>query len=906
MRHFLLCVIFGMLLMMAGDGVVIYAQDGGQRLTQLTSADGPIGEVVIGDGIAYFQQGTRLVRMPLYGEDAYMVTAQTLINEPVLKMAYRGSGEVVVLTPTRLLFLGSTTLVQRNAMPIGGTTLDVVDGQTLVASEEQGVRLLSGSNMRQITSTGASIDADFLSNSWLVIADRVYGLQFSQADSSELPTRQGAAQIVATDGDIVYAIDGHQLRIVDASTPTSPRLTGRYAPLVSPRQMVAVDEWVIVADDTDGLKIYDSALQYLTGQTSNPALAVGLDPTQRWLVSGHATELQIYNARQLPNLELSTTLPLWAEPEHIRFTANGLALVTLGRGGIAVVDLATQSIIDALPFSSPVVDVLPFGPDWVVLQSNGRLLILQYSRGAANPIRIDADLDVAGQPYMLGRSGDLLLVATGRAGLQIFDLTDMASPQLVDSVLPQRSISAVHVSPQGWLLQDDTQLRLWHPETEQWLDQANVDDLLSVDVTATGLYVLTDAQLQQWQIEDDILIEIASYGVQSRFTDAIAQENGVLLLGDGDAIWLGVDNPTRIVERQLNLPQLEEVTHIALDGDDVVLANQHTLIHLSRRLLESEPELSSAILGEYRIAPPQTQIMSFTVPDDIIAQVPVGITFATELNGNWWLGTADGGLWQTDTQGDQAQQRVTNLGGAIWDISPTPDPFLLLLTVADVGLVWVDTLSEQVIRRESISSFAATYDPTGAWLVVARGQCGLQIYRDESMSLVASLQPGMVTDVSWDDEQLSALLNGYAVDFHFDPTLPMEQPLLLLQPAPTTPDALDWRSSADGCVPIEYEVWIDGELAGITTTTQWPLIAANQQELAWYVVAVDSFGNRTRSTTWLQDGENIGWLQTAQQYQALQVDAAGNPRQFPIWLIGIGMAVGGLVGLRIWAQFWQP
>lgn len=880
-----------------GEGL---AQDEGNRLQLVDAPTGPLGAFVVHNGVAYGVQGKLLFKLPLRGPDAYTIIAQIPLGAAAIDVLYDDADRVLVLTDAGVYMFDAATLTLLDIVLVGGTTLDVQGDQWVLASRQQGVRLY-GDEMLQLLLAGEALDAKWLADGQIAVADQFYGLQIVADQAVSRPLRIAAAQQLVTDGTYLYALDGHRVIALDMSVSTQPQIIGSYSPIHAPLTVATIGAWVVVADAADGLKIYDNQLHYIGSQTDQPALQVAIDPTERWLVSGQSGQLDIYDARQLPDLALEATIPLWADPDRVRFTGDGLALAIMRAGGIGVIDLARGEVVSALPFSGPVVDVLPLTTRiWAVLQANGRLLLLEYDRRNNGIIQVYADLDVAGQPSLLAREDNYLLAATGRAGLQIFDISDATAPTLIQSLPAHSAIHAVQVTADGWLLQDGSQLRLYQPVTDTWIVEQTLIDLRSIHVAPNAVYSITGTTIQRWNLADSEFQLQATYAAPIRFVDAVAQDNGLLLATDGGAIWLDTTIPQRPQEHVLTIDdEIMAVSHVSLHGDDVLIGNREQLVHFRR---SQTTDADFVEVGRFRLENASATLAEVELSPDITRQILTAITASTTIGDALWIGTANGQLWQADSTENRVTLRGQGFGGPIFHITTGPNPLELLLSMGDGGLLWFDMGSDEVMRRSDVSAYAAVADPTGEWVAVARGNCGLQIYAAADMQLVASDQAGVVSDVRWTDT-IRVVVDGFTATYAFAPNQPMRQAPILLQPSVATSNALRWSSSSTGCVEVEYEVWMNEEQIGTTTDTFWPLIGLQDQQLSWHVVAIDAFGNRSTSGSWLAEGNAVGWLSRPQQYQAMTVSV--EEAQFPFWIFGVGLMLLGVIGLRLLVPFWR-
>ncbi len=892
-----------LLVVMIEISPTIAQDDERSRLWLMDASQRPLGVFTLQEDILYGAQGQFIFKMPLYGTRAYTIVAKTPISGAVVDIQVDlDSSQVVALTEKGVYRFDADTLELRNFIAGGGTTLDVHNNYWAVASHEMGIRIYEGQNLLKILTLGDAFDVQWLNDEQLAVADRINGLQFITDVPSEMPSSMIGIKKIVMDASNLYALDEHHVITLSASSLSQPQEIGFYAPVHQPLHLLDVNEWRIIADENDGIKVYDQDWHYYNSQNNSPSLNVAIDPTGRWLFNMRSRQLEIYNARRLPNLVLDTTIPLWANPHRVRFTTDGLALVTLQEGGIAVLDLEKRQVVHALPFSGPVVDVLPMSAAWAVLQGDGRLLFIGYDPKNPSDVSVYADLDVAGQPYQLARDGELLLVASGRAGLHVFDMKNIRSPFLLDTLPAYTNIKAIEVVSAGWLIQDGQQLRLYSPEVQKWSIEQFVPNLLTMQFSSNGVYTINENEIAFWQLNGDQFVLKNTYQTIHQLTDIAAEQELVLLGSEHGAILLDMRRPRRLREYRIVAEGLGVIKHVSIHGKDLIISDGQQLIHFSLQHRGTD-EIEFTELGRF-VVEENSSTETFEIPISLVAKVPSSITVYAQVDQDIWLGTVDGQLWEVEPNTEEIVLRG-QVPSSILNISSSADPSILLVSSGENGLFWFDRTNGQTIRRVEITTLDAVTDPSGKWLALARGRCGLQIYQADNMTLVASDQTGIVSEVSWDSEGIHVMLDGLSALYGFDPEMPMPQPSILLQPDHMTSNALHWRSSADGCVPVQYEVWINQKKIGTTAETLWPLLNAQSRQFTWSIVAVDAFGNRSQSGLWLFEGDQVGWLMRAQQYQLMMQKSSETETTMPVWFVGVGLLLLGILGLWMFVRFWQ-
>lgn len=619
------------------------------RLERYSEYGGPVRAVVL-DGVdALLAEGETIVRVPLIGPAAFQPTERhTLQQGPILDL---------ILTPQALYALTSQSIVIlspdarqiQNILPGGGERLTILN-ETLMVTARQ-----AGAHLYLIQPTGDLIAQDWIGtptenrqsalidSRTIAMADRSAGVRLLELKDEK------AAQFISAipntappDGLAVFdhwlfSTSAHHLNVIDAFNPQNPGIIGRYAPVHDIQNIIWRDNLALIADGTDGLKVYDVAIanaaagpRYLNSQADTPSFAVGLDSTNQYLLSGEPTGLRVYDATRLPDLVPLGFAPLWSAPTAIMAVPNSTRiLVSVGAGGLAIVDITapfSPSVMEALPFAGPVEYALAHPNDPTLLYvtlGDGRLVTLRFNPNAAEKVIVTSDLPLSGQPgeMMLDASQEVLAVASGRAGLDFYALgADHSQPVRITTLTSQSlnkgGVKSVKLTDSGkWLVLDGDQLRIIRLLGKR---QFVEDGKLTVDGTTLAVHGTTalvggSNQMTLVDVQQDAPRQISNYQAPSRYADLTAQLTQVILASDnGDLIILDVTNRTRPREQRF-IPTAFPIERLLIRGDDWLLVNaKHGLTHLRfSLLLANEPSVLPTLAGTYTSIQDTRQILPF-------------------------------------------------------------------------------------------------------------------------------------------------------------------------------------------------------------------------------------------------------------------------------------------------------
>jgi hypothetical protein len=237
------------------------------------------------------------------------------------------------------------------------------------------------------------------------------------------------------------------------------------------------------------------------------------------------------------------------------------------------------------------------------------------------------------------------------------------------------------------------------------------------------------------------------------------------------------------------------------------------------------------------------------------------------------------------------------------------------------GLWWIDGREPPQIAvithlQTAKPAYHVALSSDQNWLAVARGVCGLTVYRahqrEFGLEQFAHWQEGIVTQVEFIDEtHLVIIADGVPVQLRLNadglpPSLPAPH---LVSPAHRRQlsipvHRLVWAMPNAECGDYTFEVWLDDTLLGITHETSWPLTSVLAYDATWRVVAITPTGERISSPTWEIYALQTGWSQTPLRFQARigPENEATNHLPWAILLVGLGILlfIGGIV---VWYRF---
>ncbi len=978
--------LLGLLLLLVAINTVD-ARQAGQRL-QRTTQYGGLTQTAVFDGVdALVAEGTSIVRVPLLGPDAFQVIDRRTFDYGIILDLYRTNQALYAITHSHLLVLSPDGRHVWNVFTGGGERLTIWDKKLAVSNYQSGVSLYTIEAtgdlhfVQQITTPSQTQQVALLPTNLLAMADQSAGLRL--VGTTDINVVLAPAHNVTNFAEWIYTSAGHRLRLVDSATEP-PHIAGHYAPIHDIRDLAFYRDMVLVADGADGLKVYRDDLSYLNSQLDSSAyhVTVGSDA----IISTHQDGLHIYNGQMLPRLQQIGFIPLWEQPTGLDLSADlQYALVALGPGGLAIVDMSMFTVQAAIPLSGPVQDVLAH-PDYPTLfylsLSDGRLITMDIDQQ-----RIYSDLPLPGQPGKMATDGDYLTVATGRAGLQIFSLQHAPTqPQLIFTLptindhLPGIT-HAVPTDQDHWLVLDDTTARIMRLRDFHETNRYHHLTASALVSTPIGFIAGQDNQLLHFTLDatHDLHVQSKITAPQKYLDMRALLGRLVLATDDRRLLVLDVSDPTTPRE-YVSIETPFPVERLTIRGDDFLLINRtEGMAHLHWTLLLG-PEAQAELTGIYRPAQSIQALVPLTNgkiglgggrwfvwdggeptllnneggtsgiafddsaillrkdhtpfwPDGLANPNVVGMALATDQQRMWllrhdgllqqldpvtlnvlntsklpitqpsamifydnalWIGTHDGKLWQIID--DDINLMVEDLGGPIRQITPFQH---YLYISADAGGLWQMTVDGQPLRHYPSIALATAIE--GEWIALAGGDCGLQILKAPELHNYAELAGNYVNAVQFVEDGVLALADGIPTHYAFLPTQaapPMPRAYHPVPPhqAEASPQLLQWQLDRPTCRPLRFEIWLNGEMVGTTSQTEWTLSTPPTSSLKWQVVTVDSTGNRIAGPEWSVYPPTTGWLNTP-SHVSNSATVPPNTIPSPWWALGLLLAGMGLLGL---------
>ncbi len=614
-------------------------------IEKIAEFGGPIRAAVLDGADALIAEGEAIVRVPLIGDHAYQpIERHTLGQGAILDLA-RTSQALYALSTQSLVILAPDARQTHYVLPGGGERLTLLNDLLLVTARQAGAKLYTIQPNGDLTTyTWISTPSDNLQSGvvddkTVALADRSSGIRLLELEDkkpaqflSALPTTAPPEGLAIFD-HWLFSTSGHHLNVTDANNPQNPGVVGQYAPLHDIQDMVWQNGLTLIADGQDGLKVYDNASltngpRYLAGSTDHPSYAVAF--SGQYLLSGESNGLRIYDATRLPDLVPISFAALWSPTTAITTVPNStLILVSVGAGGLAVVDIAAPfapNVRAALPFSGPVEYALAHPNDPSVLYltlGDGRLVTLQFDPNAPEQVAITSDLPLSGQPgeMALDPSRDLLAIATGRAGLEFYALgLDHHQPSrltnLTSQSLHKGGVKSVKWTGGGrWVFLDGDTVRVVRLfGKRQFVEDGRLAvtgstlALTDHDVLVGGSNQLTTLTIQNGQPQ-----QTGVYQAPTQYHDLAAHLSQVMLATDDGLMILDTTDRTHPREQRFIATPFK-VERLLIRGDDWLLLNsQQGMLHLRfSLLLANEKSVEPTITGIYVSIQGGRQLLTFT------------------------------------------------------------------------------------------------------------------------------------------------------------------------------------------------------------------------------------------------------------------------------------------------------
>lgn len=372
------------------------------------------------------------------------------INSPIHDLTVQG-GFVFLATDRGLVvmdFSNPETPQDVSEYPIPGGIAGVfIQGQIGYVVDRSGLRLLDFSHAPVIHEIGkkgtpGEANAIFVRDSIAYIADGFNGLMVHGTrvlvSPDESTLNYSSAQIntegVTKTGSFLYLAASEQgVRILDVSDPTSPKLIKNIDTPGFSRQVTVMADRAFVSDGPGGLLVLD--ISNLT-ETSVPAepIAIGEDSYASlfrneliYLADGKAG-IKIIGFPQPLNPTIISQIPIPGIAQDLELLGNYI-VVAAGQGGVWIADASNVNFPNLLAnFKFPQGEAKGVAVQVVNTSTSLQPTMDKYQ---ANP----------GDP----NTRLFVLAAYGIAGLQIFDVTNPLSIQLIRTYNPGGSIEDVWV-----------------------------------------------------------------------------------------------------------------------------------------------------------------------------------------------------------------------------------------------------------------------------------------------------------------------------------------------------------------------------------------------------------------------------------------------------------------------------
>lgn len=711
-----------------------YAQQDQPRLERLTQLGGSINAAIFDSTDALIAEGESLVRMPLLGTNAYQPSDRLPLNYGVIQDLLQTPQVIYAITDSHIVILDITGHSILKVYNGGGERLNYWEDKLVVETREAGIRLYSIMSdgtlllQSQISAASQLQGSTFLNGNLLATADQFAGLRVFNIEDAAQPlsigTLQGITPIngVTSFAQWLFVTNQHRVHIVNTRNPEEPSIIGHYAPIQDVQDIQRLNDYLLIADKVDGLKIYEQSQadqfpRYLGGQIATSAYHVAVDPTQQWIISTHQDGIYFYDVSQLPNFLPVSFVPLWTQPTGVSFI-NGqpLALISVGTGGAAIVDFSipeSPRVVAALPFSGPVEEIRahPIYTNLLYITlGDGQLLTISINPNNPAITTVFSEIPLSGQPddMAIDPDGRLLAVSTGRSGLNVYTLfPDPTQPRMIAELAAKsRQTAGVtqieYVNDDLWIALNGQTLQLLsiHNRTLRLLDEIEVlGNHLAVN-NAGRISISGQNQLTTLLIEDNRLRKQSIYHAPASYNDIQAILGQVILASDDpDAglVILDINNPTNPIEQRF-VSTMSPVENFVLNGDDILLT------HLISGLTHIRFPLSMATLAEN-----QPQIAGIYHPSQSMRQLSLGQNDTMYAFG------------QSMYQWDMSTSKL-------FEIPPHQviDGIFLdngaILLDENLNLVRINELGQQVAQNSNLRGVKIASDGQQVWLLSIDGQ----------------------------------------------------------------------------------------------------------------------------------------------------------------------------------------
>lgn len=608
-----------------------------RRIERVAQFGGPLRAVALDHTDALVAEGDSIVRVPLLGPNAYQSTERLALPYGPLLDLLGTPQALYALSTNQLIILSPDGRQVIRTVSGGGERLNLWNNMLAVASDQAGVRLFSlkpdgdVAEVTRILSPSETAQTALIAPNLLAMADGAAGLRLISVENPTLPQPISVlnnlipANGVATFATWIYVSTNHRLHLIDTVPSLPPRPLGHYAPLHDVRELAWLNGFILAADASDGLKVYqlDNRYQpqYVYSQLNTSAYHVAVDPQGKVILSSQPNGVSIFSAEHLPELRLLSFVPLWAAPTSISITFDGLALVSLGSGGLAVIDVAVPTypqVLAALPFAGSVQHALvhPTYPNiFYVLLDDGRLLAVGFNPGDTGNVPVYSDIPLSGEPERIAidPGGRTLVIAARRAGAQFFSLIAPTEPHLIATLrsldLATPGVRRVEYAPgDSWLVLDGQVVR------RLALNNGSLQELNQMPVFAESLSLTDDGfalvggqnQLTVLGLENQQLIQQALYTAPGKITDMRALLGQIVLASpDAGLVILDTSNPAAPREQRFITPDISIDRFLQVGDDFLLISPDEGLVHVRfPTLLADQADVPAVISGKYH--PPDT------------------------------------------------------------------------------------------------------------------------------------------------------------------------------------------------------------------------------------------------------------------------------------------------------------
>lgn len=437
-----------------------------ERVTLLGRAGGLVTSAIpLGEGAALAAEGSEIVHLDFAAATPHVLVQQDLGHGLILDVVRQGRF-FYALTEEGLVVLtdeGGLLPQVVDFTPGSGQSLGAEGRRVVIAAREAGLRVVEVSEAGEVASSvSLRLEGEALGVTLAPGGERAYvaageaGVHIIDLSDPTAPRLAGTLEMaapadsVALSGALLVVGSGEQLLILDPAGGHNA-LVGRYAPLVDARRVAVGNEYLFIADATDGLKVFrladvDRPVQ-VYGEVDQPAMSLWLSGDELFVAGGDGLRVLDVSTPARP-LELSR-LDLGGTPEGL--TSGGSEVyAAMGEGGVAVIDAANRQqprLRQRIRVGGPVHAVLLDGNVLYAAAGEAGLAVLDIDQNGR--ATLGDTLELPGPALDLGRRNTALYVAGGEAGLLALDVAHPRSPTLAGVLAPADGQAMTSISIQG-------------------------------------------------------------------------------------------------------------------------------------------------------------------------------------------------------------------------------------------------------------------------------------------------------------------------------------------------------------------------------------------------------------------------------------------------------------------------